>query len=77
VKDYFVFQVYLDEEDHFVLSAWGLGAKGTYAGGVCFIDQIWPNLESYVDSYYIYSWTDLNGNGAPEPAEISFIPLVP
>ncbi len=70
-KDYFIFQVYL-YEGRYVLSEWGVGARGTYAGGTCFIDEIWPNIESYDESYYLYSWTDLNGNGVTEPKEITF-----
>jgi hypothetical protein len=69
-KDYFVVQSYL-YDDCCVLSEWGIGARGTHAAGMCFIDQIWPNIESYTDSYYIYSWTDLNENGMPEPEEIT------
>jgi subtilisin family serine protease len=68
-KDYFVVQVYL-YDGYCVLSEWGIGARGTHAAGMCFIDQIWPNIESYTKSYYIYSWTDLNENGMPEPEEI-------
>jgi len=69
-KDYFIFQIYMDE-DRYVLSEWGIGAKGTYAGGTCFIDHIWPNIENYDKSYYIYSWTDLIENDMPEPEEIT------
>jgi len=68
-KDYFVIQVYRGEDD--VLSVWGLGAKGTYAAGLCFIDIIYPNLQANVDQYYIYSWTDLNDDDMPQPGEIS------
>jgi hypothetical protein len=68
-KDYFQFQVYMDG-DRTVLSLWGFGAEGTYAGGVCFLDVILPQLATYTDSYYVFSWTDLNGDAKPQPNEI-------
>ena len=69
-KDYFITQIYMDG-DRYVLSEWGLGAKGTYATGLCFIDIIYPNLQDYIDQYYIYSWTDLNDDDIPQLDEIS------
>ncbi len=69
-KDYFAFQVYGDG-DRYVLSEWGFSARGTYAGGLCFINQIRPNIEDYTNSYYIFSWTDLNADSMPQPEEIT------
>jgi len=69
-KDYFVIQVYRDGA-RYILSMWGIRAPGTYAGGLCFINQIYPNIEDYTDSYYIFSWTDLNSDGMPQPEEIT------
>jgi len=69
-KDYFVFQTYMDG-DRYIMSEWGIDAKGTYAGGLCFIDKIYPNLQEYTDQYYIYSWTDLNSDKMPQPEEIT------
>jgi len=69
-KDYFVMQSY-NYEDHCVLSEWGISAAGTYAGGLCFIDIIWPNIQSYIKSYYIYSWTDINDDDMPQSNEIT------
>jgi hypothetical protein len=68
-KDYFQFQVYKDG-DKAILSLWGFGAEGTYAGGVCFLDIILPQLAIYTDSYYVFSWTDMNGDAKPQPNEI-------
>jgi parallel beta-helix repeat protein len=68
-KDYFVFQVYSDG-DRLVLSEWGIHAEGTYAGGVCWIDVILPRLGTYTEGYHIFSWTDANGDGKPQPWEI-------
>lgn len=69
-KDYFVFQIYTDG-DRYVLSEWGFGAWGTYAGGLCFINQICPNMEDYTDSYYVFSWSDVNTDSMPQPEEIT------
>ena len=68
-KDYFVIQTYKDS-GRYVLSEWGISAEGTYAGGVCFIDIITPNIGNYQNQYYIYSWTDLNYDGKPQQNEI-------
>jgi len=69
-KDYFVFQIYKDE-DMYVFSEWGICAEGTYAGGTCFIDIIYPNLYKYTNQYYIFSWTDSNNDNMPQPEEIT------
>lgn len=69
-KDYFVIQIYTDG-DRYILSEWGICAEGTYAGGVCFIDIIYPNLEDYTGQYYIYSWTDINDDNIPQKEEIT------
>lgn len=69
-KDYFVFQMYKDE-DRYIFSEWGICPEGTYAGGLCFIDNICPNLIDYTDQYYIFSWTDLNDDDMPQPEEIA------
>jgi len=69
-RDYFVFQNFKDGDRH-VLSVWGFNAEGTFAAGLCFISEIYPNLESYTNQYYIFSWTDLNGDRMPQTEEIT------
>ena len=69
-KDYFVFQVYKDG-DQYIFNEWGIHAEGTYAGGVCFIDIIYPNLQDYMDQYYIFSWTDSDNDDIPQAEEIT------
>ncbi|MFP3952058.1 MAG: C1 family peptidase, partial [Candidatus Bathyarchaeia archaeon] len=68
-KDYFVFQIYSDGE-RYIASLWGFAAEGTYAGGTCFTDIIWPDIEEYTNGYYIYSWADLNGDTMPQAQEM-------
>ena len=62
VKDYFVIQVF-EDGSRTVLTQWGISAQGTYASGLCFADLVWPHIADFSDSYYIYSWEDLNGDG--------------
>jgi hypothetical protein len=62
VMDYFVIQAFKDGS-RTVLTQWGISAQGTYASGLCFADLVWPHIADFVDSYYIYSWEDLNGDG--------------
>jgi len=50
---------------------WGFNAEGTFAAGLCFISEIYSNLESYTNQYYIFSWTDLNGDSMPQTEEIT------
>jgi len=69
-KDYFVIQAYGDGA-RYVLSMWGIRAPGTYAGGTCFIDIVCPNIQDCTDQYYIFSWTDSNSDGMPQPDEIT------
>jgi len=69
VSDYFVFQNYKDG-DRNVLSVWGFNAEGTFAAGLCFIDEIYPNLENYTNQFYIFSWTDLNSDDMPQTDEM-------
>ena len=69
-KDYFVFQIYRDGERH-IFSIWGIRAPGTYAGGTCFIDLMFPNLHEYTDRYCVFSWTDSNNDDMPQRGEIA------
>ena len=69
VKDYFVVQAFKDG-GRTVLVLWGISAYGTYANGVCFADLVWPHIADFSDSYYIYSWEDLNGDGIQTTNEI-------
>ena len=69
VKDYFVIQAFKDGS-RTVFAQWGISAQGTYASGLCFADLVWPHIADFVDSYYIYSWEDLNGDGIHTTNEI-------
>jgi len=70
--DYFVMQV-LQDGSRMVFLIWGIAQTGTYASGICFADTVYPNLTSYNQSYYIFKWTDLDGNGIQTSNEITQI----
>lgn len=70
VKDYFVIQAFKDGS-RTVLTQWGIGAQGTYASGLCFADLVWPHIADFGDSFYVYCWEDLNGDGIQTANEIS------
>ena len=70
VKDYFVIQAFKDGS-RTVLTQWGISAQGTYASGLCFADLVWPHIADFGDSYYIYCWEDLNGDGIQTTNEMS------
>jgi len=72
VMDYFVIQAFKDS-NRTVLSQWGISAQGTYASGLCFADLVWPHIGDFGDSFYIYSWHDLNGDGIQTSNEMSLI----
>jgi len=72
VMDYFVIQTFKDGS-RTVLSQWGISAQGTYASGLCFADLVWPHIGDFGDSFYIYSWHDLNGDGIQASNEMSLI----
>jgi hypothetical protein len=71
-RDYFVVQAFSDG-NRTVLSQWGISAYGTYASGLCFDDIVWPNITNYANSYYIYCWQDLNGDGLATTNEITLV----
>jgi len=69
-EDFFVMQV-LQDDSRLVFLIWGVEYTGTYASGICFADIVYPNLASYNESYYIFKWTDLDGNGIQTSNEIT------
>lgn len=70
VEDYFVIQAFKDGSRN-ALVLWGMSAEGTYASGVCFADLVWPHIADFEESYYIYCWQDLNGDGVQTSNEMS------
>jgi len=70
-NDLFVIMVFQDSNGNFVLIIYGLGWKGTFAGGILF-KEVAKNLASYPSSAYVYKWTDDAGqDGVPQTSEIA------
>ena len=75
-QDMFVVESFIDNEDNKFLVIYGYGWKGTFAGGKFFKFIMYPNIDIYNDSYYVFRWIDENNNGFVELEEISDIPVV-
>lgn len=45
------------------------GGKGTLAAAWYYANVLLPNKASYPDSWYVFSWSDTNGNATPDAAD--------
>jgi hypothetical protein len=74
-NDLFVVMVFQDTNGNFVLVIYGLGWKGTFAGGIYFKEVIKPNLATYAKRAYVFRWTDAGPtmDGVPQAGEITKI----
>jgi hypothetical protein len=74
-NDMFVVMVFQDTNGNFVLLIYGLGWKGTFAGGIYFKEVIKPNLATYTKRAYVFRWTDAGPtmDGVPQAGEITKI----
>jgi hypothetical protein len=52
-----------------VLNAYGLDAPGTTAAGWYFANVVAPDLASYTDAWYVYTWTDDASDGPSDASE--------
>ena len=71
-EDYFVMHAFRDGV-RLVFLIWGISHTGTYASGIYFADVVYPNLASYTQGYYIFKWTDLDGNGIQTSNEVMVV----
>jgi hypothetical protein len=62
-QDMFIIEPYRDGSGRYIMLCYGFGWKGTYAAGKFFDTTIYPNLDSYDDSWIIVKWQDTNGDG--------------
>jgi C1A family cysteine protease len=74
-QDMFVIESFVDDLDNNVYIVYGYGWKGTFAGGKFFKFVIYPDIESYINSYYVFKWVDSNGDGFVDLSEIITIPV--
>lgn len=68
--DFFVIQV-ADEaiSGTLVLTAYGMFTPGTRAAAYWLANEILPNLDTITDQYFIYEWTDGNGDEIPNAGD--------
>jgi len=62
-NDLFLMEVFKDGDGRYVLLAYGIGWKGTYAASKYFDRVIYPSLEWHQESWVIVKWEDSNGDG--------------
>lgn len=74
-SDTFLLEYFTDANNNKVFVIYGFGWKGTYVGGVFFKTFVLPSIASFTHAWYIYQWTDLNGNGLPDPYEVNTTPV--
>jgi hypothetical protein len=73
--DMFVVESFTDDNGNHIFIVYGYGWKGTFAGGKFFKFVMYPNISSYTASYYVFEWTDSNGDGFVDLNEISTTPV--
>ena len=54
---------------------YGYEWKGTFAGGKFFKFIMHPNIDNYTGAYYVFKWTDNNGDSFVDLDEISTTPI--
>jgi hypothetical protein len=65
--DYFCVEVGLEPvSGTLVLTGLGMMAPGTAAAGYWMSSQVIPQRQSFKDAWYIYEWTDTNGDAVPD-----------
>jgi hypothetical protein len=74
-QDMFIVESFNDGNSNRVLIIYGYGWRGTFAGGKFFKFIIYPNIDAYTMSYYVFKWTDQNGDGFVDLDEISTTPM--
>ncbi|MFC1506248.1 hypothetical protein ACFLQ6_04160, partial [Thermoproteota archaeon] len=75
-QDMFVVESFLDCSDNKIFTIYGYGWKGTFAGGKFFKFVVYPDIDSYTDSFYVFKWTDDNSDGFVDLDEIDTTPIV-
>jgi len=69
-EDMFLIEVFRDGSNNTIYVFYGFSWKGTWAAGIYFHGVLRGQLDALTDSYYIYHWVDLSGDGMPQPSEI-------
>jgi len=74
-QDMGLIEAFKDQNGNTVIIFSGFGWQGTFVGGVYCKTVLISQLPTMPDSWYIYSWTDSNGNGFAEVSEVSSTPV--
>ena len=70
--DYFVIQMARDPATGTTTAmAYGFFDPGTRAAAWYFANVLMPSLSTFSASWYVFEWTDMDGDEAPEASEIS------
>jgi hypothetical protein len=69
-EDYFVIESLVDANNNHVFISYGFDWKGTWAAGI-YLKSIYSNVAIYTNQYYIIHWMDYNGDGIPQPNEMT------
>jgi hypothetical protein len=69
-EDYFILESLIDANSNHIFISYGFDWKGTWAAGL-YLKANYNAIQSYSNVYYIFHWVDTNGNGIPEPNEIT------
>jgi len=63
--DLFLIELFCDHQGRYILIVYGVGWKGSLAGGIYFDHVIYPDIGNYTNSWYIFKWED-DGDGNVE-----------
>jgi tryptophan synthase beta subunit len=74
-QDIGLIEAFVDQNGNTVIVFSGFGWKGTFVSGLFFKTTLISQLPTMTDSWYIYSWSDSNGNGFPDISEVSPTPV--
>ena len=74
-QDMGLIEAFMDQNGNTVIIFSGFGWKGTFVAGVYFKTVLISQLSTMTDSWYIYSWSDNNGNGFAEVSEVNPAPV--
>jgi len=70
--DLFLVELFCDDEGRFVFIVYGVGWKGSLAGGIYFDQVIYPDMNSYTNSWYIFKWDDDGDGNVEDPTEDTY-----
>lgn len=69
-EDYFVIMTLKDENNNHIFVFYGFDWKGTWCAGIYF-KTMYQSINLYTNQYYIFHWIDANGDGIPQPNEVT------